>query len=898
MNPPHPDPDALLRTARREARGRLKVFLGAAPGVGKTYEMLSDAAQRREAGCDVVIGLVETHGRRETEARTAGFAFIPRREVAYQGRVLTELDLDAVLARRPGLVLVDELAHTNAPGCRHDKRWQDVEELRDAGIEVYSTLNIQHVESLNDVVASFTRIRVRETVPDHVLDDAEIEIVDIPPDELIERLRAGKVYVPDEASRALGHFFSKSNLSALRELALRRAAQVVDAQVLELVRGEALAGVWGSGERIVVAVSEQPEASELVRVARRLAEALRATWTAVHVETPRSLRLAPVDRVTLSANLALAARLGGRVQTIPAANVVDGLRSAVAETRATQLVIGKSVRSRWFELRHGSVVDQIVRSLPGVAVHVASSAAAHRQPGANDPVPRQHRLVDSSERLDGLRSMLPGVVAGLILAGLVTLAGYLITSIGSITNVALLYLLPVMVAATRHGLRPALVTALVSSLAYNFFFIPPLYTFTIEDPENIITVLVLFGVAVVASQLASRTREQAHLAEARALQNATLAGFARQLAGVGRREELARLLCGEVARLLGAQTVLFVPRDGQLMVEAAVPATDGLDVLAMAAAQWAADKARPAGSGTDTLTASEWRFQPIITGERVHAVMGVAGADADRAIRPDQAALLFSLLDQAALAFERVVLEEQMAGVAKVVERDRLRAALLSSVSHDLRTPLTTVLGVLREIIPATPRQLEQLTVVRTESERIDRFIANLLDMVRIESGALQRTLEPVDLAEAAAAAAHDLRALFNGAPVVMSIPPDLPLVRVDARLLHHCLINLIDNAIKYSPAGAPIELAAARRRDGIVLSVIDRGPGLPPDRRDDLFQAFTRIDMSDRKGGTGLGLAIVKGFAEAMGLTVAAANRDDGPGARFDIVFPEAVLFLEADQA
>ncbi|MDE2621063.1 MAG: sensor histidine kinase KdpD, partial [Sphingomonadales bacterium] len=435
MNLPRPDPDALLRTAKREARGRFKVFLGAAPGVGKTYEMLSDAAQRREAGCDVVIGLVETHGRRETEARTAGFAFIPRREVAYQGRVLTELDLDAVLARRPGLVLVDELAHTNAPGCRHDKRWQDVEELRDAGIEVYSTLNIQHVESLNDVVASFTRVRVRETVPDHVLDDAEIEIVDIPPDELIERLRAGKVYVPDEASRALGHFFSKSNLSALRELALRRAAQVVDAQVLELVRGEALAGTWGSGERIVVAVSEQPEAAELVRVARRLAEALRAPWTAVHVETPRSLRLAPYDRATLSANLALAARLGARVQTIPAGNVVDGLRSAVAEARATQLVIGKSVRSRWFELRHGSVVDQIVRSLPGVAVHVASSEAAHRQPGANDPRPRQHRLVDSSERLDGLRSMLPGVVAGLILAGLVTLAGYLITSIGSITNV-------------------------------------------------------------------------------------------------------------------------------------------------------------------------------------------------------------------------------------------------------------------------------------------------------------------------------------------------------------------------------------------------------------------------------------------------------------------------------
>ncbi|HEY6869465.1 MAG TPA: DUF4118 domain-containing protein, partial [Novosphingobium sp.] len=481
--------------------------------------------------------------------------------------------------------------------------------------------------------------------------------------------------------------------------------------------------------------------------------------------------------------------------------------------------------------------------------------------------------------------------ASLLLVGLVTLTGYLIGSVGSITNAALLYLLPVMVAATRFGLRPALVTALVSSLAYNFFFIPPLYTFTIEDPQNIITVLVLLGVAVVASQLAARTRDQAELARASALQNGTLAGFARLLSGVSQREELGRVLCGEVARLLDVQTLLLGPRQGQLAVIAAVPPHDDLDLLTQTAAQWAFDNARAAGSGSDTLTASEWRFQPIVTGKQVHAVLGIAKADAGRAVRADQLPLLLSLIDQVALAFERVGLEEQMTGVAQVYERDRLRAALLSSVSHDLRTPLTTVLGGLAELKPASAEQRAQLTTIRAEAERIDRFIANLLDMVRIETGALHQSLEPVDLAEAAAAAAHDLRARLADRPLRLAIPPDLPLVRADARLLHHCLINLIDNAAKYGPAGEPIEIEGQRLPDGVRLMVRDHGPGLPAGQRERVFDAFARLDVSDRTGGTGLGLAIVKGFAEAMGLRVSADNRDDGPGASFALLFPDAVL-------
>ncbi|WP_298167797.1 sensor histidine kinase KdpD [Novosphingobium sp.] len=878
MNEARPDPDALLRAAQREGRGRLKVFLGAAPGVGKTFEMLSRAAERRDSGVDVVVGVVETHGRAETAARLRGFEVLPRARFEHRGQTLEEMDIDAILARRPALVLVDELAHTNAPGSRHDKRWQDVEELRSAGLDVWSTLNIQHLESLNDLVASFTRVRVRETVPDRVLDSAEIEVVDIPPDELIERLREGKVYVPEEASRALGHFFSKSNLSALRELALRRAAQVVDTQILELVRAQALGGIWGSGERILVALSEQESAAELVRAGRRMADALHAPWTAVHIETPRSLQLGDGARKTLADVLHLATQLGAAVVTIPAASVTEGLKLAVAEARATQLFVGKTARSRWFELRHGSVVDRLVREMPGIAVHVLplGNTPEVSRPGTGTAthwgMPRHYAIA-------------------LALTGVVTALGSYITSLGSITNVALLYLLPVMAAATRFGLRPALATAVASSLAYNFFFIPPLYTFTISDPQNLITVLVLLGVAVVASQIASQTRDQAELSRASALQNSTLAGFARQLTGVSQRTELGMLLCGETARVFDAHTVLLRPAGGELAVEASLPGNVQIAPIEMAAAQWAFAQGRPAGNGSDTLTASEWSFHPIASGERVHAVIGLARRDAGRPVRPDQLPLLLSLLDQAGQTLERIALEEQMTDVAQMRERDRLRAALLSSVGHDLRTPLTAVVGLLAEIEPASAVQREQITQARGEAERVNRFVANLLDMVRIEAGALQQSLEPVDLAEAVSAAAHDLRRVLDEHPVEIAIPPSLPLVRIDPRLFHHCLINLIDNAAKHGPAGTPIRIAARRRPDGIEMDICDAGPGIPAGEELRIFDSFTRLDGSDRKGGTGLGLAIVKGFAEAMGLKVRAQNRPDHTGARFVIGFPAAII-------
>jgi len=878
-----PSPEAFLRAAAQEGRGRLKVFLGAAPGVGKTWEMLTDGRHRREAGVDVVVGVVETHGRRETEALVAGHEIIPRREVDHQGHGLGEMDIDAILERHPQLVLVDELAHTNAPGSRHPKRYQDVEELLDAGIDVYSTLNIQHVESLNDVVASFTRIRVRETVPDSILENAEIEVVDIPPDELIERLRDGKVYIPQEATRALGHFFSKSNLTALRELALRHAAQAVDAQMLEHVRSHALAGSFAVGERIVVAVSELPVAAELVRAGKRLADALKAPWTAVHIETRRSQSMTAGDRRQLADTLALASRLGASTASVPAASVVEGLRSFAADARATQIVIGKSTRPWWFEVRHGSVVDQLVRTIDDVAIHVL--------PGEPEIARRQRASVS----MPGRWGKPAHYLWSFALVAVMTALGRVLLEAIDLGNISLLYLVPVMFAAATFGLRAGLFAGLASSLAYNFFFLPPTGTLSVNNPENVVSILVLLGVAVVTSQFAARVRAQADLAQSSARQNAALASFSRQLTAAADRDALMQAICAEVGRLLDVHSVLLLPSADGPVVRAAVPPEDRLGQIERAAAQWAIDNAQPAGRGSATLTASDWLFHPLQTTRGVLGVLGLTRDDAGEPVRSDQVPLLMSLLDQASIALDRMELEEASLHARQADERDRLRSALLSSVSHDLRTPLTTILSAAQEMrrdpSPAMAATIE------AEARRLNRFVSNLLDMVRVEAGALAMKAEATDLFDAAASAAHDTRASLAGHEVKVDISPNIPLVRVDPVLLHHCLINLLDNAGRYADPDTPIVIRARRTADAILLSVIDQGPGIAPGNEKRVFETFTRLEGGDRaKHGTGLGLAIVKGFAEAMGLAVEAGNNPDPHGACFTISIPETLIIAPVD--
>nr|WP_208402910.1 sensor histidine kinase KdpD [Sphingomonas japonica] len=874
----------MLRTAAQEGRGQLKIFLGAAPGVGKTHEMLSEGRARAKVGVDVVIGVVETHGRAETQALIEGQDVLPRARLEFDGRAYDEMDLDALLARAPRLALVDELAHTNAPGSRHPKRYQDVEELLAAGIDVYSTINIQHVESLNDIVASFTRVRVRETVPDRILEMAEIEVVDIPPDELIERLRDGKVYLPQEATRALQHFFSKSNLSALRELALRRAAQAVDAQMLEHVRAMGEGGTWAASERIVVAVSELPGADGLVRATKRVADAQRAPWTALHVETPRSRTLGDDARRRIAATLNLAAQLGAEVAAVPAATILEGIKTQLAESRATQLVVGKSSRSRWFELRHGSIVDRLVRETPGVAVHVLPLATT-----PSDRRIRARRTLGGWGAPSGYAATV-GMVAG------VTALATMLFHILDLGNVSLLYLLPVMVAASLYGLRTGLFAGIVSSLAYNFFFLPPTGTLTVANPENVVSIFVLLGVATATSQLTSRVRAQADLAAASARTNATLAGFLRRLTVLGETRDLADAICAEVGRLFDARAMLVGQAQGGLDILGSTAASVVLETMEQASAQWALDNGKPAGRGSATLTASDWLFQPLVAGERTLAVLGLARDDGRDPIRPDQLPLLMGLLDQAALALERVRLAEQMRDVDAVRERDRLRAALLSSVGHDLRTPLTTILAA-TEAMERDP-QADMLPTIRAEAERLRRFVANLLDMARVEAGAIALRIEPTDLTDAVAAAVQDTRRTLDGRAIQLDVSPRLPLVRIDPQLFHHCLINLLDNAGRYADPGTPITIEARREPQALLLSILDEGPGLPPGREGAVFETFDRIEGSDRAaGGTGLGLAIVRGFANAMGIAVAATNRSDGSGACFTLRFPEALIVRASEE-
>ena len=869
-----PSPDALLREATREARGKLKIFLGAAPGVGKTFEMLSEGAARLREGADVVVAVVETHGRAETEALVSPFEIVPRRTVEYRGQTLTEMDIDGVLTRRPALALVDELAHTNIDGSRHPKRWQDIIELLDAGIDVYTTLNVQHIESLNDVVASFTRVRVRETVPDAIFDDAEIEIVDIPPDELIERLKDGKVYVPAEATRALGHFFSKANLSALREMALRQAAHTVDRRMLEHLDASAVAGSFAAGERVLVAVSELPGADALVRSAKRLADALRAPWSAVSIETPRAENFTPEQKARVAATLRLAASLGATIATIAAESVTAGLTAQIQSMRATQLVLGKSRRNWWFTLRHGSVVEAMLAASDGLAVHVIPSDTARAAPPAQRWVP------------PSVDPLVYVMVALLVTA--TTIVGILAQPwIGS-GALDLLYLVPVIIAANRYGLTPGLMTGVAAALAYNFFFLPPVHTFTITDPQSLITVVILLGIATFTSRLTGATRSRAAIGVRNARTNADLAAFAQALTRVSDAQSTAETVVAEAAHLLDVQAQLYVLREGEPVMLAAAPSGSVLTPLDRAALDWAFSRGEPSGNGTATLNGSDWQFHPLKTSLGILAVLGVARGDGGDPVPSDHAVLLANLVAQASLAHERLHLESEVRELSVLKERDRLRIALLSSIGHDLRTPMTSVRSAIETLVAEQPGA-EPVRVAQAEVQRLERFLGNLLSMVRLESGALKVVSEVIDLTDAIGGAVHDLRDPLRGRHIDLKVPASLPFVRADPKLLHQVLINLLANAAEHGREDGTITVTGERNAEGITLTIRDDGAGIDPVLGNRVFDLFVSGAGSDRAGGSGLGLAIVKGFADAMGVTVGAANHPDG-GAVFSLRFRDVV--------
>ncbi len=878
-----PSPDALLDNADRERRGRLKIFLGAAPGVGKTYEMLMSGRAAIADGSDVVIGVVETHGRKETQALVEGFEVVPRRSVDYKNHQLEEMDIDAILARRPALVLVDELAHTNAPGSRHPKRYMDVEEILSQDIDVYSTLNIQHVESLNDIVAQITRVRVHETVPDSVIDEAdEVEIIDLTPVDLIKRLQEGKVYLPATAKRATENYFSPGNLTALRELALRRTAQRVDDQLLTHMQANAISGPWAAGDRVLVCVDEQPRGASLVRYARRLADRLRAPWAAVHVETQRFARLSEAERDRLASTLRLADQLGGETITLPGRNAAEEIARHARENNVTHIVTGKPNKPRWRELFEGSVSHDLIRHAGNISVHVISG-------NDQEVVPSQRRSASAPRPSFQIKPYL--VSTGYVVAALGF--GLLLSRFLDVRNIALVFLMAVLASAVTLGLWPALFASVVSAAVLNFFFLDPLYTLVISDPESVIALGFFFVVAVIASNLTARVQRQASSARQRVRTTEDLYSFSKKLAGTGTLDDVLWATAFQIASMLKVRVVLLLPDHGSIQVKAGYPPDDTLDEADIAAARWAWENNRGAGRGADTLPGAKRLYLPLRTGRMAVGVIGLDNDKQGPLLSPEQQRLLDALADQAAVAIERTQLAADVDRAKLAAEADRLRSALLTSISHDLKTPLAAIMGAagtLKEFAPALAEdaKADLLSTVLDESERLNRFISNLLDMTKLESGAMEPNYAFQYVGDIVGTALDRARKIIGRHKTEIDIPAALPVLRLDAVLFEQVLFNLLDNASKYAPEGSCLRIQAWSDDGWVILQVMDEGPGIPEEDLERIFDTFYRVRKGDRvTAGTGLGLSISRGFIEAMGGTITAERRTDRSGAIFTIRMP-----------
>lgn len=853
-----PDPDALLALAEKDRRGKLTVFLGAAPGVGKTYAMLSRAGRLKADGIDVVVGLVETHGRGETAALLDGLEVLPRQRIAHRGRMLEELDLDAALARKPRIVIVDELAHSNPEGSRHPKRHQDIEELIAAGINVWTALNIQHLESLADLVAQITGVTVRERVPDLVLKRAdEVILVDLPPTELIDRLKDGKVYLPDSASRAVDRFFRLGNLTALRELALRRTADRVDDQMVDYLKQNAIDGPWATGERLIVCVGSDALSEKVVRVASRLASGLNAPWIVVSIERADREVETPERLQKIETLFRLAEQLGAETRRIIGNDFVDEILKLARREHATQIVIGTRRRRGLERLFSRALPDALSRKAAGLGVYmVTPDKNEKKRPTLWLPAPNLARLPQSA------------VIAFGFVAS-TTAVGKVIDQFIDLPNISLLFLLAVLGASVSGGYVSAFLAALMSTLAYNFFFIDPLHTFTIAAAHEVFALFVFLAVAIIAGGFASRIREQAEIARVRATALQSLYDFSRKLASTAKTDDAIWLTVSQLQTSLRRKVVLLTVRNEELAVAAAWPPDTELDVTDLTAARWAQEKREPAGYGTGTLPNSRFEFRPLLG---PHGIAGVCGIE-HTAVRLDLNAerSLTAILDQTAIALDRARLAEETVTQAARLEGERYREALLSSISHDLRTPLATITGAvtgLRQLGERmTPENRDDLLQsIEEESGRMSRFVANLLDMTRIEAGTLKPKRDWVDVTDVIQSAVDRTRKYAPGRVIDTGIAPDLPLIKGDSVLLSQVLFNLLDNAVKYG-GDEPINVYARRDGKDVLISVTDLGKGIPPEDLDRVFEKFYRRGKPDgRAPGTGLGLSIARGFVEAMG--------------------------------
>ncbi|HZI85151.1 MAG TPA: sensor histidine kinase KdpD [Casimicrobiaceae bacterium] len=900
MDNERPDPEALLAeiqaAAAREQRGKLKVFFGASAGVGKTFAMLAAAQALRRTGTDIVVGLLETHGRAETAAMLEGLEQLPPLMLDVQGAPIKEFDLDGALERRPALILVDELAHTNAPGARHPKRWQDVDELLGAGISVYTTLNVQHIESLNDVVGQITGVRVSETLPDTFFDSAdEVELIDLSAEELLKRLKEGKVYIPQQIERALDNFFKKGNLIALRELALRQTADRVDAQMREYREEKAIRPVWAAGERILVSVGPNKDGERLVRSAKRLADALDAEWHAVYVETASLLRLPQSERNRVLGYLRLAEQLGAKTAVLAGSCVADELLDYARENNMSRLIMGKP---RYRGLRRwllGSVVDTVTDGLRGIELQLVGEAAPERHIGSAfaDQLLRTKSYLGIDESKPASRKpRWRGYAAAVAVTAAATALAWLLFGRFSPANLVMVYLCGVLVTAYRYGRGPAIVTSVLSVALFDFLFVEPYYTFAVTDTQYILTFVVLLIVGLVISNLTAGIRLQARIAQYRQARTEALYKMTRELSRANSLDEVMTIAVQHVSTVFEAQAVVLVPGSGGTIgypeAQGIYGSYHGAD---LGVARWVYANRVPAGLGTHTLSGAEALHLPLLAAHKLVGVLAILPASRDGLLMPEQRHLAETFAGQIAVAIERVQLAGEAVELARKAETESMRNSLLNAISHDLRTPLAVLVGASSSLATDNERlsdaaKRELIVTIHEESKRMSTLVGNLLDMARLESGAVELARQWTPLEEIVGGVLARLAPMFSAHPVTVRLPHGLPMVNVDPVLLAQVFANLLENAVKYTPAGTAIEISAQRLPGRISVDVADSGPGIPSGEEGKLFDKFYRLQREAAQSGVGLGLAICKAIIAAHGGTISAANRPGG-GAVFRFELP-----------
>ncbi len=882
MEERRPDPDQLLehvkRQEERKREGRLKIFFGAAPGVGKTYAMLEAAQQRAAEGLGVVVGIVETHGRPETEALLEGLEVLSPRLIQYRGSTLSEFDLDAALARRPALILVDELAHTNVPGSRHKKRWQDVFELLAAGINVCTTLNVQHLESLNDVIAQITGVIVRETLPDSVLDRAdEMELIDLPPEELLQRLKEGKVYVPELAEQARENFFRRGNLLALRELALRRTAERVDAQMQSYRLDKGVKDVWPAAERILVCVGPNPRSVRLIRAARRMAAGLRADWIAVNVEAPSKVRPSEKDLKQLAEHMRLAESLGAETVTLSGQRASEEILNYARARNVSKIIIGKPSHPRWKDKLFGSLLDEVVRGSGDIDVYVIT--------GDTGELVRQ-LAVKASPQKWRKGDWLLGIGSVAACTGIAAL----MFPYFALMDLAMVYLLGVVFTASRAGKGPSLFATLLSVAAFDFFFVPPHFTFAVAHARYFVTFAVMFVVAFVISTLTLRVRSQADAARMRERRTAALYNLSRELVHERGRDRISAMAVKHMSEVFPCQVVVLLPDEsGNLVIPAMGPGAFALDQRELGVAQWTLDHRERAGMGTDTLPGAQALYLPLVASSRTVGVLGIQPHPSVGSLDQEQIHGLESFANQTGMALERAFLAEEAQRAVLEAETETLRNTLLSSVSHDLRTPLAAITGAAttllqREVTLDPSSRQELIQTIFEEADHLNRIIRNVLDMMRLESRAITVEKEWQSLEEIVGVVLNRLAEKLKDHPLTTRVPADLPLVPFDPLLLEQVLINLLENAGKYTPRGTPLELSARVRGDNLEVELADRGPGIATGEEERIFEKFVRGHATG--GGIGLGLTICRAIITAHGGRMWAGNRPGG-GAVFRFTLP-----------